>query len=85
MATKTKVMDDGISVELEKENEVRVEPTVRVFIPMLDESDYGDLKIDQAETVIINGKVTRIKRGEYVDVKVPVFMQLKQRYPNLDL
>lgn len=84
MATK-KVMNDGISVEIEKEKEVRKEPTVRVFIPKLDESEYGDLKIDQAETVIINGKVTRIKRGEYVDVKVPVFMQLKQRYPNLDL
>ena len=85
MATKAKVMSDGISVEIEKEKEVRKEPTVRVFIPKLDESEYGDLKIDQAETVIINGKVTRIKRGEYVDVKVPVFMQLKQRYPNLDL
>lgn len=84
MAAK-KVMNDGISVEIEKEKEVRKEPTVRVFIPKLDESEYGDLKIDQAETVIINGKVTRIKRGEYVDVKVPVFMQLKQRYPNLDL
>ena len=84
MATK-KVMNDGISVEIEKEKEVRKEPTVRVFIPKLDESEYGDLKIDQAETVIINGKVTRIKRGEYVDGKVPVFMQLKQRYPNLDL
>ena len=84
MATK-KVINDGISVEIEKEKEVRKEPTVRVFIPKLDESEYGDLKIDQAETVIINGKVTRIKRGEYVDVKVPVFMQLKQRYPNLDL
>ena len=84
MATK-KVMNDGISVEIEKEKEVRKEPTVRVFIPKLDESEYGDLKIDQAETVIINGKVTRIKRGEDVAVKVPVFMQLKQRYPNLDL
>ena len=26
-----------------------------------------------------------VKRGEHVDVKVPVFLQLKQRYPNLDL
>lgn len=85
MATKAKVMNDGISVEVEKEKEVRKEPTVRVFLPLLDEAEYGDLKIDQAETVIINGKVTRIKRGEHVDVKVPVFLQLKQRYPNLDL
>jgi len=39
--------------------------------------------VDQHETVIINGRVTRIRRGEFVEVKVPVFMQLKQRYPNL--
>ena len=79
----TKKLNDGISVEIEKEQEVRVEPSVRVFIPLADEAEYGDLKIDQAETVIINGKVTRIRRGEYVDVKVPVFMQLRQRYPQL--
>ena len=32
---------------------------------------------------MINGKVTQIRRGEYVDVKVPVFLQLLNRYPNL--
>ena len=60
---------------------IKVEPVVRVFLP-LQEAD-GEMNVDQTENVIINGKVTQIRRGEYVDVKVPVFMQLKQRYPSL--
>lgn len=59
-----------------------VEPTVRILLPLLEETGT-EVSVDQTENVIINGKVTQIRRGEYVDVKVPVFMQLKQRYPNL--
>jgi len=59
-----------------------VEPTVRVFLPLAEETGT-EVTVDQTENVIINGKVTQIRRGEYVDVKVPVFLQLKQRYPNL--
>jgi len=77
----TKKIEDGISV-VNTPKAVSKEPTVRVFIPLAEDTN-SDLKVDQNETVIINGKVTRIRRGEYVDVKVPVFMQLKQRYPNL--
>ena len=59
-----------------------VEPTVRILLPLLEETGT-EVSVDQTENVIIDGKVTQIRRGEYVDVKVPVFMQLKQRYPNL--
>lgn len=62
-------------------NNIKVEPVVRIFLPLC-EAD-GEVNVDQTENVIINGVVTQIRRGEYVDVKVPVFMQLKQRYPNL--
>lgn len=65
-----------------KEKVVSNEPTVRVFLPLA-ENQNSDVAVDQTENVVINGKVTQIRRGEYVDVKVPVFMQLKQRYPNL--
>lgn len=58
------------------------ESTVRIFLPLVEETGT-EVTVDQTENVIINGKVTQIRRGEYVDVKVPVFMQLKQRYPNL--
>ena len=65
-----------------KKTNVVVEPTVRIFLPLVEETGT-EVTVDQTENVIINGKVTQIRRGEYVDVKVPVFLQLKQRYPNL--
>lgn len=57
-------------------------PTVRVCIPPAEE-DPGSARADQTETVILNGEATVIRRGEYVDVKVPVFEQLRKRYPGL--
>ena len=65
-----------------KNTSMMVEPTVRIFLPLAEETGT-EVTVDQTENVIINGKVTQIRRGEYVDVKVPVFLQLKQRYPNL--
>ena len=65
-----------------KKTKVTVEPVVRIMLPLIEETGT-EAAVDQTENVIINGKVTQIRRGEYVDVKVPVFMQLKQRYPNL--
>ena len=65
-----------------KKTNVVVEPTVRIFLPLAEETG-NEVTVDQTENVIINGKVTQIRRGESVDVKVPVFMQLKQRSPNL--
>ena len=61
---------------------IKMEPVVRVFLPLA-EDEGGEMKVDQTENVIINGNVTQIRRGEYVDVKVPVFLQLRQRYPGL--
>ena len=57
-------------------------PTVRILIPLAEDNGTAT-NIDQTENVIVNGAVTQIRRGEYVDVKPTVFMQLKQRYPNL--
>lgn len=79
MATKK---DTTTAVLPEDKHDVMVEPTVRIYLPVL-EDQASDVAIDQTENVTINGKVTQIKRGEYVDVKVPVFLQLKQRYPNI--
>lgn len=73
---------NGITVETEIAVETEKEPTVRVFIPKLEDQE-SDVEVDQTEYVTINGTTTAVKRGEYVDVKVPVFMQLKQRYPNI--
>ncbi len=78
MAVK-KVYDDNISVETEVVTTVDNETRVRVTLPLMENEDGG--KVDQTEQVIINGNITNIRRGIPVDVKVPVFMLLKQRYP----
>ena len=65
-----------------KKSNITLDPVVRIINPLAEENG-GEGKVDQTENVIINGKVTQIRRGEYVDVKVPVFLQLKQRYPGL--
>lgn len=58
------------------------EPFVRVLIPFAPDSEDG-IQVDQTEHVTINGNTTLIPRGQYVNVKVPVFLQLKTRYPFL--
>ena len=65
-----------------KKQQTAAEPLVRVNVPLAPESDNGE-KVDQNEYVVVNGEVTQVRRGEYVDVKVPVFLQLKQKYPGI--
>lgn len=69
VATPVKVKDDNM-------------PRVRVFIPKNEDEGTG-LKIDPYEHVTINGETTLIRRGEYLDVTVPVFLQLRSKYPNI--
>ena len=57
-------------------------PTVRVCIPLLPDTGSG-LQPDQTEQVIINGRVTVLCRGEYLDVSPEVYLLLRRRYPNL--
>ena len=81
--TKNTVIDDGISVFVPKKAEPKGETRVRIFLPLPPESESG-LKIDPYEHVTINGQnPVLIKRGEYVEVTVPVFEQLRKRYPNI--
>jgi len=58
------------------------EPTVQIYLPLLEQDESG-AKVDQTEHVTINGDTTIIQRGVYVNVKVPVFLALKVKYPNL--
>ena len=77
------VINDGITSVIEEKKETFVAPRVRIKIPMPADMDSG-VKIDPYEHVTINGeKPTYIKKGEWVDVPVPVYMQLKNRYPDL--
>lgn len=78
----TNAISDGVSVKNAPAAKKNTATTVRVFLPLLEDTGT-DTKVDQTETVLVNGIVTQIRRGEYVDVKVPVFLQLKNKYPNL--
>lgn len=73
---------DGITVEVAEQQANEQQATVRVFLPMMEDQESA-LEVDQTEYVTINGKTTAIKRGEYVDVSVPVFTQLRNKYPHL--
>lgn len=86
MATKTTPnTNPDLTVAVPKAQKVE-EPRVRVLLPLL-EDDGSGVTVDQYEHVSISNEsgdnFVRVKRGEYVDVTVPVFLQLKQRYPNL--
>ena len=77
--------DDFTFVEPAKEADYRG-PMVDVFIPRLEEAG-GGMKVDQYEHVTIANelkeKCYKVLRGERVEVPVPVFLALKERYPNI--
>ena len=73
---------DNLTVAVPQIKHEDVTPRVRIRLPEPMEAESG-VKVDPYEHVTINGEITYIKRGEYVDVTVPVYMILKDRYPNI--
>jgi len=77
------VMDDGLTVVnpiMEKKSTV---PMVSIFIPPAPEAEAG-IQVDPYEHVTINGELpVYVQRGVPVEVPVPVFMQLRNKYPRL--
>ena len=73
---------DTLTVETPVQETVADEPRVRVYLPLL-ESEGAGVHIDQYEHVTVNGETTLVRRGEYVDVTAPVFIQLKNKFPHL--
>ena len=91
MATKTKPevqeFDDSLTVAVPKKDKGYKGPRVRIFLPKLEEEGGEGIKVDQFEHVTIANERKeehyRFLRGEWVDVPVPVFIALKERYPQL--
>ena len=79
--------DDGLTIHIEEKPSGYKGPMVQVFIPALEDSGSAGLKVDQYEHVTIANEeketIYYVKRGVRVDVPVPVFILLKERYPNL--
>lgn len=76
---------DSLTVAVTPKKPSYTGPVVSVFLPKLEEGGEGDLKVDQYEHVTIANEKEemhyKVHRGEHVDVPVPVFMVLKEKYP----
>lgn len=87
MATKEKVIVDPLTTVSPEEAPYYNGPTTEVFLPELEDSGDGGLKVDQYEHVTIANEekemIWRIHRGIRVPVPVPVFIVLKARYPKI--
>ena len=77
------IVQDGITSVVPIQVKEDHTPRVRVILPAPPEAESG-LKVDPYEHVIINGEpAVYVMRGVPVDVTVPVYMQLRNRYPNI--
>lgn len=85
-AKKTTAIDDSITFVSEEVDDKYHGPMVTIFLPKL-EDEGGGVKVDQYEHVTIANEerewTYRVKRGERVDVPVPVFVVMKEKYPDL--
>ena len=86
MATKT-VEQDSLTMAVPRKETKENGPKVMVFLPALEDSGEEGIKVDQYEHVTLANergeKIYYVKRGEYVEVPVEVFIALKERYPKL--
>ena len=85
-AKKDELPNDGLTVIMEEKKPDYTGPYVDIFLPALDDGG-GGLKVDQYEHVTIANEQKetsyRVLRGEHVQVPVPVFIALKEKYPKL--
>ena len=86
-AKKEELMNDGLTVVAQEKKPEYNGPMVDIFLPALEGGDDGGIKVDQYEHVTIANEdkesVYRVLRGEHVQVPVPVYWALKQKYPKL--
>ena len=79
-------LDDSLTVKIEEKQATYKGPMVTVFLPKLEEESAG-IKVDQYEHVTIANEAREwtwyVKRGVRVDVPVPVFVLLHDKYPDI--
>jgi hypothetical protein len=89
MAAKKPVIeqDGGLNTVVIVEDTGYKGPKVTVLLPRLEDSGDEGIQVDQYEHVTIANEKKetcyKVLRGEPVDVPVPVFIELKKRYPKL--
>jgi len=81
-----KPVNDGLTIVQEVKEEKNKGPMVQIYLPKLEEEGNG-VKVDQYEHVTIANEKEEdfklIKRGERVDVDIPTFVVMKEKYPDL--
>ena len=86
MPAKKEVADNVLTIAVPAEEKKYKGPYVSVFLPELEDTG-GGMKVDQFEHVTIANEdgeeCYKVLRGSHVDVPVPVFIALKERYPKL--
>ena len=87
MAKKDLLANTELTTAVKKDEKKYEGPTARVFLQPLENSGEEGVKVDQYEHITLANEsgIQRysVHRGEYVDVPVPVFIALKEKYPNL--
>ena len=79
-------LDDSMTVKIAEKQPGYKGPMVNIYLPKLEEEGSG-VKVDQYEHVTIANEAREwtwhVQRGVRVDVPVPVFVQLKNKYPDI--
>lgn len=76
---------DELTTAVKHEDKSYKGPMAIAFLPEI--ADDGSMKVDQYEHVTIANErgeeCYKVRRGEYVEVPVPVYLVLKERYPKI--
>lgn len=87
MPKKDFLSETNLTTAVKKEEKKYDGPYVQIFLPELENSGEEGMPVDQYEHVTLANETGReqylVHRGEHVDVPVPVFMALKEKYPKL--
>ena len=80
----TNAISDGVSVKNAPAAKKDTATTVRVFLPLLEDTGT-DTKVDQTETVLVNGIVTQIRGRQgsgfpAAEEQVPESVKQEERY-----
>ena len=82
----TENLEDQLTMVSEHKDDSWKGPTVRIILPEPMNGDSG-AKVDMYEHVTIANEVKEkiyyVRRGEWVDVPVPVYLALKEKYPKI--
>lgn len=76
------VLDDGLTVATPVAEKKENKNIVPIRIPKPPEAETG-IAIDPYDHVTINGEKTYVRQGEHLNVSPAVFMQLRNKYPDL--